>query len=121
MSVLVKYVGICIDSTFFCIGRSLENYIKMPLWSIKRPDYLQCTISVFFAGYSLNCGYESRAMFKKIRDSLKEDSFIDKHKRIYEIIQKYFLDEYTFSKCYFVYSRERGNSKDEINQRHNDI
>ncbi|RGU97264.1 hypothetical protein DWW35_07325 [Segatella copri] len=47
MSVLAKYVGICIDSTFFCIGRSLENYIKMPLWSIKRPDYLQCTISGF--------------------------------------------------------------------------
>lgn len=75
----------------------------------------------FFAGYSLNCGYECRAMFKEIRDSLKEDSFIDKHKRIYEIIQKYFLDEYTFSKCYFVYSRKRGNSKDEVNQRHNDI
>lgn len=48
MSVLAKYVGICIDSTFFCIGRSLENYIKMHLWSTKRPHYLQCTIRGFF-------------------------------------------------------------------------
>ena len=39
-----------------------------------------------------------------------------------EICKKYQeKDEYTFSKCYFVYSRKRGNSKDEINQRHNDI
>lgn len=73
MSVLAKYGGIWIDSTFFCMGRSFENYMKMPLWSIKRPDYLHCSVaSGYFAGYSLGCGYENRWMFKVIRDFLFE-------------------------------------------------
>ena len=71
MSILAKYGGIWIDSTFFCTGRSFEDYMKMPLWSIKRPDYLHCSIaSGYFAGYSLGCGYENQWMFKVIRDFL---------------------------------------------------
>ena len=71
MSVLAKYGGIWIDSTFFCTGRSFEDYMQLPLWSIKRPDYLHCSIaSGYFAGYSLGCGYENRWMFKVIRDFL---------------------------------------------------
>lgn len=73
MSVLAKYGGIWIDSTFFCTGHSFEDYMKMPLWSIKRPDYLHCSVaSGYFAGYSLGCGYENRWMFKVIRDFLFE-------------------------------------------------
>lgn len=71
MSILAKYGGIWIDSTFFCSGRSFEDYMKLPLWSIKRPDYLHCSIaSGYFAGYSLGCGYENRWMFAVIRDFL---------------------------------------------------
>ncbi len=71
MSILAKYGGIWIDSTFFCTGRSFEDYMKLPLWSIKRPDYLHASIaSGYFAGYSLGCGYENRWMFAVIRDFL---------------------------------------------------
>lgn len=79
MSILAKYGGIWIDSTFFCTGRSFDDYMKMPLWSIKRPDYLHCSIaSGYFAGYSLGCGY-----ITEIAD--KQEKFI-KH---YQLIDDY--------------------------------
>lgn len=71
MSVLAKYGGIWIDSTFYCTGRSFADYMKMPLWSIKRPDYLNCSVACgYFAGYSLGGSYENRWIFKVIRDFL---------------------------------------------------
>lgn len=71
MNILATYGGIWIDSTFFCTGKSFEDYMQMPLWSIKRPDYLHCSIaSGYFAGYSLGCSYQNRWIFKVIRDIL---------------------------------------------------
>ncbi len=71
MNILSTYGGIWIDSTFFCTGACFESYIQLPLWSIKRPDYLHCSIaSGYFAGYSLGCSYQNRWMFKVIRDIL---------------------------------------------------
>ena len=40
MNLLAIYGGIWIDSTFFCAGLCFEEYMQLPLWSIKRPDYL---------------------------------------------------------------------------------
>lgn len=71
MNILATYGGIWIDSTFFCKSPCFESYMKLPLWSIKRPDYLHCSIaSGYFAGYSLGCNYQNRWIFKVIRDIL---------------------------------------------------
>lgn len=71
MNILSQYGGIWIDSTFFCTKPCFEEYMRQPLWSIKRPDYLHCSVAGgFFAGYSLGCCYENRWMFKVIFDVL---------------------------------------------------
>ena len=71
MNILSMYGGIWIDSTFFCTKPYFEEYMRQPLWSIKRPDYLHCSVAGgYFAGYSLGCSYENRWMFKVIFDVL---------------------------------------------------
>ena len=71
MNLLSTYGGIWIDSTFFCTGSCFESYIKLPLWSIKRPDYLHCSVACgYFANYSLGCKYENRWIYKVILDFL---------------------------------------------------
>lgn len=71
MNLLATYGGIWIDSTFFCNNADFESYINQPLWSIKRPDYLHCSIaSGYFANYSLGCNNENRWIFKVIFDFL---------------------------------------------------
>lgn len=71
MNLLAKYGGIWIDSTFFCTKPCFETYMKLPLWSIKRPDYLHCSIAGgYFANYSLGCDYDNRWIFKVILDFL---------------------------------------------------
>ena len=74
LSLLAQYGGMWIDATFFCTNDiSLETYLKHSLWSIKRPDYLHCSIaSGYFAGYSLACGYDNRYIFAIIRDFFLE-------------------------------------------------
>lgn len=73
MNILATYGGIWIDSTFFCAGPCFESYMQQPLWSIKRPDYLHCSIAGgYFAGYSLGSSYQNRWIFKVIRDILFE-------------------------------------------------
>ena len=70
VSLLAQYGGMWLDSTFFCTADTdLDMYFKYDLWSIKRPDYLHCSIaSGYFAGYSLQCSYEQRYIFAVIRD-----------------------------------------------------
>ena len=71
MCILARYGGIWIDSTFFCTGCCFESYMKLPLWSIKRPDYLHCSVACgYFANYSLGCNYENRWIFAVVRDFL---------------------------------------------------
>lgn len=69
MNILSKYGGIWMDSTFFCTKPCFEEYMQYPLWSIKRPDYLHCSVAGgYFSGNSLGCCYENRWMFKVIFD-----------------------------------------------------
>lgn len=71
MNLLSRYGGIWIDSTFFCTKPCFEEYMRQPLWSIKRPDYLHCSVAGgYFANYSLGCNYENRWIFKVIFDIL---------------------------------------------------
>ena len=68
LCLLAEHGGLWLDSTFFCID-SLEPYFNYPLWSIKRPDYLHCSIAGgSFATYSLRCSFENRWIFKTILD-----------------------------------------------------
>lgn len=71
MEILSNYGGIWLDSTFFCIGEKIDDYFKLPIWSIKRPDYLHCSVaSGYFANYSLGCSFENRRIYAVIRDFL---------------------------------------------------
>ena len=83
MNLLATYGGIWIDSTFFCISSCFDSYMQLPLWSIKRPDYLHCSVACgYFANYSLGCRYENRWIYKVILDFLynywkENDKLID--------------------------------------------
>ncbi len=70
LSLLAQHGGMWLDATFFCTEEAdLDEYFQYPLWSIKRPDYLHCSIaSGYFAGYSLLCSSENRYIFSVIRD-----------------------------------------------------
>jgi hypothetical protein len=69
LSLLAEHGGMWLDATFFLAKPSVEEYFSYPLWSIKRPDYLHCSIaSGYFADYSLKCNYEKRWIFATIRD-----------------------------------------------------
>lgn len=82
-AILAKYGGIWLDSTFFCTKPKIEEYFSYPIWSIKRPDYLHCSIACgYFANYSLGCKYDNRRSFAIIRDFIlqywkENDSIID--------------------------------------------
>jgi hypothetical protein len=69
LSLLAEHGGMWLDATFFCSKPSIDEYFNYPLWSIKRPDYLHCSVaSGYFAGYSLRCDLQNRWIFATIRD-----------------------------------------------------
>ncbi len=82
LSLLSKYGGMWVDSTFFCTG-DISQYFSWPLWSIKRPDYFHASVaSGYFANYSLGCDFAHRKVFAIIRDFTfeywrKYDTLID--------------------------------------------
>ena len=89
LNLLSTYGGVWIDSTFFCTGKSFEHYMQLPLWSIKRPDYLHCSIaSGYFANYSLGCSYENRWAYAVIRD------FLYNYWKHYDHLIDYLLTDY---------------------------
>lgn len=68
LSLLADYGGLWLDATFFCTG-SLDEYMHLPVWSIKRPDYLHASVSCgMFANYSLACDDAHRRVFATLRD-----------------------------------------------------
>ena len=83
LELLAKYGGVWLDSTFFCVKPDIEEYFSKPIWSIKRPNYLHCSVACgYFANYSLGCTYENRNIYAVIRDFLikyweKNDTIID--------------------------------------------
>lgn len=73
LSLLANYGGLWLDSTFLCTASLDEIVFSEPLFSIKRPDYLHCSIAGgYFAGYSLACNDDLRWMFAAIRDFFLE-------------------------------------------------
>lgn len=83
LCLMAEHGGIWLDATFFCTAPVLSQYIQMPLWTIKRPDYRHGSVaSGYFATYSLGCSYEYRWVFAAIRDFvehywLHNDGIID--------------------------------------------
>lgn len=73
LSLLAKYGGLWLDATFFCTGPLSDMAFGGPLFSIKRPDYLHCSIAQgYFAGYSLACDASHRRIFATVRDFFLE-------------------------------------------------
>lgn len=68
LSLLADYGGLWLDATFFCTGL-LDEYMHLPIWSIKRPDYLHASVACgMFANYSLACDDAHRRVFATLRD-----------------------------------------------------
>lgn len=89
LNILSTYGGIWIDSTFFSIGSCLGDYMDLSLWSIKRPDYMHCSVaSGYFANYSLGCTYENRWIFATVRD------FLYNYWKHYDRLVDYLLTDY---------------------------
>ena len=87
LSLLARYGGVWLDSTFFCTG-DLEPCFKTPIWSIKRPDYRHVSVSCGeFANYSFGCTSEYRKVFAILREYL-----LDYWKQYDYMIDYLFLD-----------------------------
>lgn len=87
ISLLARYGGVWLDSTFFCTG-DLEPCFKTPIWSIKRPDYCHVSVSCGeFANYSFGCTSEYRKVFAILREYL-----LDYWKQYDYMIDYLFLD-----------------------------
>lgn len=72
LSLLAEHGGMWLDATFFCSG-PLDEYMSVPIWSIKRPDYLHASVACgMFAGYSLACDPANRRPFVVARDFFLE-------------------------------------------------
>lgn len=68
LALLAEHGGMWLDATFFCTG-VLDDYASLPIWSIKRPDYLHASVAGgMFANYSLGCDLHHRRVFRAIRD-----------------------------------------------------
>lgn len=73
VELLAEHGGIWLDSTFFCKNVDFDSIFKLPVWSIKRPDYGHLSIACgSFANYSLGCNFANRKFFAIIRDYLSE-------------------------------------------------
>lgn len=69
IELLASYGGIWLDSTFLCVKPEIDDYFKLPIWSIKRPDYGHGSVACgYFATYSFGCNYDKRWIFSVIRD-----------------------------------------------------
>lgn len=68
LSLLAEHGGLWLDATFYCTG-PLDGYMSLPVWSIKRPDYLHASVACgMFANYSLACDAAHRRVFATLRD-----------------------------------------------------
>lgn len=68
LSLLAEHGGLWLDATFFCAG-PVAVYCDLPVWSIKRPDYLHASVACgMFANYSLGCDAGHRRVFATLRD-----------------------------------------------------
>lgn len=72
LSLLAEHGGLWLDATFFCAG-PVADYFDLPIWSIKRPDYLHASVACgMFANYSLGCDEAHRRVFATLRDCYLE-------------------------------------------------
>lgn len=69
LSLLAEHGGIWLDAPVYCCGRP-EQW-DAPLWTIKRPGYLHCSVAAgSFATYGMGCRENRRWIFGVFRDLL---------------------------------------------------
>lgn len=91
LCLLAQHGGMWLDATFFCTEPILDSYFRLPLWSIRRPDYLHVSVACGqFATYSLACSYENRWLFATIRD------FVLNYWRTHDLMVDYLFLDYLF-------------------------
>lgn len=62
---LSQHGGLWLDATFFC-AHPLDDYLDMPLFTIKRPGYDHRSVACgMFAGYSLGCDYAASPYIRR--------------------------------------------------------
>lgn len=72
LELMANYGGLWLDSTFYCTS-SIEHLFRLPVWSIKRPNYRYTSVAKgYFANYSFGCTVENRKVFAVLRDYLLE-------------------------------------------------
>lgn len=88
LELLAEHGGVWLDATFFCAKPELDSCFKVPIWSVKRPDYGHISVACGeFANYSFGCNYEFRWIFATIRD------FVLQYWKTHDIMIDYlFLD-----------------------------
>lgn len=70
-NLLSRYGGAWLDATFYCTGNEILDYLRQPIWSIKRPEYNHASAACgYFAGYSISSNDESRWAFRVMLDFL---------------------------------------------------
>ena len=68
LCILAEHGGLWLDATFYC-AHPIDEYVELPLFSIKRPGYDHRSVACgMFANYSLSCSYNLRYVFSTIRD-----------------------------------------------------
>ena len=73
LTLLAEHGGMWLDATFYCCRQLSGPIYDVPLFSIKRPDYLHASVAGgMFAGYSLSCDAEHRRVFQTVRDFFLE-------------------------------------------------
>ncbi|NMM95230.1 capsular polysaccharide synthesis protein [Bifidobacterium oedipodis] len=69
LCLLADYGGTWLDATFLCTGDLEQIAFGKPVFSIKRPGYLHCSVAQgYFANYSLGCDKTNRWIFRALRD-----------------------------------------------------
>lgn len=73
LELLAEHGGIWLDATFFAKNMDFKKIFKLPVWTIKRPNYGHLSVACgFFANYSFGCNFENRKVFGILRDYLLE-------------------------------------------------
>ncbi|MGO5306766.1 capsular polysaccharide synthesis protein [Agathobacter sp. LCP21S3_B2] len=83
LTLLARYGGVWLDSTFFCSQKIPNEYFRFPVWSIRRPGYGHVSVACGeFANYSLSCNEQYRWVYQIILDYVlfyweKNDIMVD--------------------------------------------
>lgn len=86
---LAEHGGLWLDSSVFCTGEQLQEYLHMPVWTIKRPGYGHLSVAGgrWVTG-TMGCDEAHRWMFAVVRD------FLLQYWRTHDMLMDYLILDY---------------------------